>query len=196
MAHHFVRFTMRLIPLAGLVAATLVTVTSAASAAIVVEVGNSGRGCYEATLTTPSLENNRSAVLACDLAVNTAAGEQARLAAFVNRSDIRLRVQDWAGAVSDAERAIAIDPELAAAHLNRGAGMVGLKRNQEALAVFDQALALKNDRPELVYYDRALARENLGDLKGAYVDYRKALDANPKFQPAADELTRFKVTTR
>ena len=131
---------MRLIPLAGLVAATLVTVTSAASAAIVVEVGNSGRGCYEATLTTPSLENNRSAVLACDLAVNTAAGEQARLAAFVNRSDIRLRVQDWAGAVSDAERAIAIDPDDIVAQYNLACVYSVLGDVDEAMVLLERLL--------------------------------------------------------
>jgi hypothetical protein len=35
----------------------------------------------------------------------------------------------------------------------------------------------------------------LGDVKAAYEDYKQALVVQPNFQPAKDELTRFKVTT-
>ena len=169
--------------------------TAPAAAAIVVEVGSAGRDCYDATLQASTPDNDRSGLLVCQQAVESP-NPQIRVAALVNRSDIRLRMQDFNGAVADAEQALALPSGLAVAHLNRGAGLVGLKRDADALPVFDRAIALGGDPAELIYYDRAMAKENLGDLKGAYADYRKALEINPKFQMAADELTRFKVTTR
>jgi tetratricopeptide (TPR) repeat protein len=117
------------------------------------------------------------------------------VAAFVNRSDIRLRMKDFEGAASDAGQAITLQPQLAVAYLNRGAAFVGLQRDAEAIAMLDQAISIGTDTPELVYFNRALAREHLGDIKGAYLDYRMALRANPEFQLAADELTRFKIVT-
>lgn len=165
-----------------------------ASAAIVVEVGSSGRGCYEATLAKSSFDGDRSGLAVCDLALTAAATAHDRVAAFVNRSDIRLRMHDYNSALADAERALELEPTLAVAHLNRGAALVGLQRDADAVATLTQVSTLAGIELELVYYNRAIAEEHMGNIKGAYLDYRKSLDANPKFQPAADQLTRFQVT--
>ena len=73
-------------------------------------------------------------------------------------------------AVEDAEQALALDPTEAVAHLNRGAGMVGLRRYQDAIAALDQAIALKIEPLQIAYFNRALAKEALGDVPGAYPD--------------------------
>lgn len=167
-----------------------------AAAAIVVEVGNAGRSCYEATLTTSSPESDRSAIATCNEAVANAARAHDQAAAYVNRSDIRLRMQDYDAAMTDAEKAMALEPSLGVAHFNRAAAMVGMKRDNEALTALDETLTLGGVDPELVYYNRAVVNEHMGDIKGAYLNYRKALAANPKFQRAAEQLTRFQVTAR
>src|SRR5579863_7820861 len=97
--------------------------------------GSLGESCYEATLRDISPSDDPGLRTACDAAVNAPdANNYSHMAALVNRSDIRLRLKDFSGAVEDAERAIAYDAGLAAAHLNRGAGLVGLKRYDEAIA--------------------------------------------------------------
>lgn len=166
------------------------------AAAIVVELGSPGHACYEATLTTPSPDTDRNAIAACDQAVAAASPDNEQAIAYVNRSDIRLRMQDYDNALSDAQKAVALAPNLAAAHLNRAAAMVGLQRDAEAVAALTEVSLLTGVDLELVYYNRAIAEEHMGNIKGAYLDYRKALEANPKFKLAADQLTRFQVVTR
>jgi tetratricopeptide (TPR) repeat protein len=118
-----------------------------------------------------------------------------RAGLLANRAYIRLGMADYAGAVADADASLSLAPELAAAQLNRGAALIGLGRYQEALPSLEQAVALSSgDKLELAYYNRAIAREHLGDIKGAYFDYKKATELDPKFAPAQEQLTRFTVT--
>jgi tetratricopeptide (TPR) repeat protein len=166
------------------------------AATIIVHDGR-GRECYEANLPPQSPEKDRNGMAACAQALASANDDtRFRVAAFVNRSDIRLRMKDFEGAASDAGQAIALEPQLAVAHLNRGAALVGLQRDADAISALDKAISIGSDTPELAYFNRALAKEHSGDIKGAFLDYRMALQANPKFQLAADELTRFKVVTK
>jgi tetratricopeptide (TPR) repeat protein len=176
---------------------SLILFSLPASAITIIMHNGSGHDCYLRTLAPPTLENSRIALAACDLAVKDSAGdpdEYNRAAAYVNRGDIRLRLQDYAGALQDSEAAIALRPDLPQGHLNRGAGLVGLKRFQDALPVLDKVIAMAPDTLESAYFDRALAKESLGDIVGAYHDYLKAVQINPKFEMAIEELARFKVT--
>jgi Tfp pilus assembly protein PilF len=45
--------------------------------------------------------------------------------------------------------------------------------------------------PHKAYLNRGVARENLGDLRGAYEDYSTALQIQPDWGPANAELARF-----
>ena len=114
----------------------------------------------------------------------------------MNRSDLRLKALDYAGVVRDSDAAIALQPQMTVAWLNRGAGLVGMKRMAEAVEALNQVIAMGYDRPELAYFNRALAREGLGDVRGAYADFKLALAANPQLQQATEELTRFQVVGR
>jgi tetratricopeptide (TPR) repeat protein len=159
----------------------------------------SGRDCYIQTLLDVTPEGNSKALSICDRAVVDAETEgtdsYTRAATFVNRADIRLRLEEYGGVVTDSTHAISLFDDLAPAYVNLGAGLIGLKHYKEALTVLDRAIDLGGGDPELAYFDRALAKENLGDIRGAYYDYHKAAELNPKFRRAIDELTRFKVTT-
>ena len=118
-----------------------------------------------------------------------------RAGLLANRAYLRLGMADYSGAVADADASLSIAPDLAAAQLNRGAGLIGLGRYQEALPSLEKAVALSSgNKLELAYYNRAIARENLGDIKGAYLDYKKASEIDPKFTPAQEQLARFTVT--
>jgi Tfp pilus assembly protein PilF len=102
-----------------------------------------------------------------------------------------LRRQQGQEALADFEAALAIDPNNAEAHLNRGAALVQLHQPGPAVAEITQALSLGVREPEKAYYNRGAAREALGDLRGAYEDYSTALEIRPDWGPANAELARF-----
>ena len=74
-----------------------------------------------------------------------------------------------------------------------------LNNGLKALACGTAALAITlgmSDRLQLAYFNRGMARENLGDIRGAYYDYKRASDLDPKFEPAREQLARFTVTMK
>jgi tetratricopeptide (TPR) repeat protein len=187
----FMRRSVVILALSGVFAAP------AALAAVVVIGQGLGRECYEQTLLDPTPMRNVLALDACDRAVEDySVSSHDRAAALVNRGDILLRLNRFQEASADSDKAIAIEFGLGVAHLNRGAGLIGLKRYHEALSSLDEAIELGVNRSQLAYFDRGLAKENLGDIRGAYYDYRKAAELDPSFKLATDQLSRFTVIPR
>ena len=154
--------------------------------------------CYQATLAEVSADNHQRGLASCDRAIEEVSDDRHLHAALlVNRADIRLMVQDYARTVADATASIEIEGQSPVAYLNLGAGLVGLRRYREALTALEEAIELGiADRSYLAYYNRAIAREQLGDTSGAYYDYKKVLELNPDFAPAKDQLSRFRVITK
>jgi tetratricopeptide (TPR) repeat protein len=178
-------------------ALSAVFAATAARAGVVVIGKGVGRECYEQTLLDPTPMRNILALEVCDEAVEAHGGDSHdRVAALVNRADILLRLNRFREAAADSDKAIAIDSGLGVAHLNRGAGMIGMGRYNDALPSLDRAIELGMDRSQLAYFDRGLAKEHLGDVRGAYYDYRKAAELDPSFKLATDQLSRFIVTPR
>ncbi len=66
----------------------------------------------------------------------------------------------------------------------------------DAILNINKGLKLGTKKPYLAYYDRAMASEALGNLQAAYDDYRQALQIDPSFTKASDELKRFKVVDK
>jgi tetratricopeptide (TPR) repeat protein len=178
-----------------LLIASLVLLTALPASAGMRVVGNTlGEECYQDTLLAPNPRRNADALAVCDRAVvDTTVNAYNQAANHVNRAEIRLRMANFQGALDDAEAALAIHDGIGTAYLNRGAGLVGLGRHAQALPDFDKALALGVDRPQLAYFDRAIARENVGDIKGAYLDYKKASEIDPRLEIARAQLSRFTV---
>ncbi len=154
--------------------------------------------CYQATFAEVSTDNHERGLAACDRAIEEVGDDrQLHAALLVNRADIRLMMQDYARTVVDAAASIEIERQSPVAYLNLGAGLVGLRRYREALTALEKAIELGiADRSYLAYYNRAIAREQLGDTSGAYYDYKKVLELNPNFVPAKDQLSRFRVITK
>ena len=153
------------------------------------------RECYLATLKDASVETDRAGLRACGAALEAADDSEARAGLLANRAYLRLRMTDYPGTVADAEASLSLAPDLAAANLNRGAGLIGMGRYQDALPSLEKAVALSSgDKLELAYYNRGIAREHLGDINGAYFDYKKAAELDPKFASAQEQLARFTVT--
>ncbi|MEL6758513.1 MAG: tetratricopeptide repeat protein, partial [Pseudomonadota bacterium] len=89
--------------------------------------------------------------------------------------------------------AIKLQPELGAAYLNKGAAMIYQKDFQGAIAPLDRAIDLESADLFAAYYNRAIARENTGDVAGAYADFQKSLALKPGWELAQNQLSRFSV---
>jgi tetratricopeptide (TPR) repeat protein len=124
---------------------------------------------------------------------NTALSVRDRAATYVNRSVIRLRVRDFNGAVADCDQSIQRWPQLSEPYVNRGAALINMDRAQEAVADLDKAITMGLEKVHLAYYNRGLAKEKLNDARGAYADYRRALEIDPNFTLASEQLQRFLV---
>ncbi len=164
--------------------------------ATTVVVGTSDtRNCYFATLNNSTPAQLKRGLDSCTRAISANASElYLRAALLVNRSDIRLRMADYSGAVADAGASVALEPDLAAAYVNRGAALIGLQHYRDALPPLEKAIALnQGDKLQEAYFNHGLAREYLGDIQGAYRDYKKATELDPNFEPAKAQLSRFTV---
>jgi tetratricopeptide (TPR) repeat protein len=75
---------------------------------------------------------------------------------------------------------IALKPDLAMAHYNRGNALRNLKRSEDALASYDRAIALKPDYAE-AYNNRGNALGDQGDLKAAIESYSRAIQIKPDY---------------
>jgi tetratricopeptide (TPR) repeat protein len=116
-----------------------------------------------------------------------------RAATYVNRSVVRIRVRDYSGAIADCDQSIQRWPDLSEPHVNRGAALINLDRPRDALTELDFAINKGLDKVHLAYYNRGLAKEKINDLRGAYLDYRKALELDPTFTLASEQLERFLI---
>lgn len=116
-----------------------------------------------------------------------------RASTLVNRGVLRVKLGQPYDALADYERAIAIEPTLAQAYVDRSAALISLKRYDEAVKSADEGLSRKPTQPEIAYYNRAVAEEALGNVKGAYQDFKQAVALVPEFTAASEQLKQFRV---
>jgi tetratricopeptide (TPR) repeat protein len=120
-------------------------------------------------------------------------GEQQLL---INRGVLRMRRGEFITAIEDFDHVVRLNERNAEAHLNRGVALIQLRRHGEAIAAITEAMGLGVMEPHKAYFNRAAAREALGDVRGAYEDYSTALEIRPDWGPANAELARFARTRR
>jgi len=116
-----------------------------------------------------------------------------RAATYINRSVIRLRVRDYNGAIGDADQSIQRWPSLSEAYVNRGAALINLNKPNDAVRELDRAIDMGLDKLHLAYYNRAMAKEQLQDIRGAYADLRKVVELMPEYTLAVEQLKRFSI---
>ena len=165
---------------------------AAASAHITVLGSGSARTCFLAaeSQAMPRLDDVRH----CDVALQSNMLEPRHVVAtHVNRGILRLRRNDVAGAMQDFEQASRLDPAEPEAYFNRGSALLRQEQAAPAAAAFSQALQRNTRRPALAHYGRGVASETLGDVQGAYRDYRRASELDPEWNAPRAELRRFRV---
>jgi len=110
---------------------------------------------------------------------------------YFNRGNRKYALNDFTGSMFDYNKTIEINPKHERAYLNRGTLKVQLKDYYGAISDFDKIIYINSK--ELVYLDegnrmaksktpiissayanRGLAKVNIGDMKGACFDWKKA----------------------
>ena len=82
-------------------------------------------------------------------------------------------------ALEDFNRAIDIDPKIAAGYLGRANTLNIMGRYQEAIEDYDRTLEI-NSKLANAYVNRGSAYSHLGEYKKAIADYEKGLELDPK----------------
>ena len=176
-----------------LITAAVAALAVPAAAAVTVIGATSARLCYEAAeaRSTPADSN----IDRCDEAIKgEALTEYEMVATYVNRGILKLRMGRIDDAISDFDTAIARNPDEPESYLNKGMAKLRLPNGwDEAVPLFDTAIAKETRRPAIAYYGRAVANELGGRLKQAYHDYREASRIDPEWQDPQRDLARFSV---
>jgi tetratricopeptide (TPR) repeat protein len=181
---------------AVLIAAAAAVVTAApASAAVTVIGGSAARQCYD--LAERPRQPTQEDLEFCDRAIEVEAlSERDLVATYINRGILRVRTGRTGEGLADFNEAIARDPTIAEAWFNRGVALMRTSGPEEALPSFNAAVERSTNRPALAYFGRAVALEALGNVRGAYADYRRASELDPQWDRPRAELARFTVRRR
>ena len=177
------------------VLAAVLAASSVPPLGAVTVIGNSNaRQCYEAAESPmqPTMRDLRT----CDEAFAAEAlSRHDRVATHVNRGILRLRRNQMDGAIEDFDRAIALDPNQPESYLNKGATLLRMNNPSDALGLFTVALEHDTRHPAVAHYGRAIANEELGNVREAYNDYRRASELDPNWSDPRTELQRFRVVS-
>lgn len=172
-------------------AATALAAQTASAQVFVIGQGLGGE-CYQKTKSKYS--HFRSTEEVCTRALREQAMTRGnRAATYVNRGVLRMREGMYEEALADYSEATELRPELGAAYLNEGAAHIYRKDFQSAIAPLDRAIELESADLFAAHYNRAIARENTGDVAGAYADFKKSLNIKPGWELAERQLTRFSI---
>lgn len=173
------------------IALAIATTATAAPGSITVIGGGLAEDCYQAA---ESRFAGRDGLATCSRALTEEPlSPEDRVATYVNRGILHMRLEAVARADADFDRALELDPAEPDAWLNKAILTVRHRRSVDALPMVDKAIDLKSRRPALAYYIRAIVNEDRGDLRAAYRDFRRARDLEPAWPQPAIELARFKV---
>jgi tetratricopeptide (TPR) repeat protein len=178
------------------IASAVLAACAVPAGASVFTIGSTdARLCFEAA-DSPMLPGARD-IRRCDYALSRdALSNYEIVATHVNRGILRLRRGQVDGAVTDFDSAIRIDPNQPEAYLNKGAALIQRDNPTEAVELFTVALQHNTRRPAIAHYGRAVANEQLGNVREAYQDYRRASEIAPNWEAPRADLRRFRVVQR
>ena len=183
---------MRAASVSALALVVLALAAPTASAATMVLGGGQAEICFD------EAESGRASdhgLIVCTAALeNDPLTRRDRAATYVNRGVIRLQRRDGPAALADLDVARRLAPDIGDVFVNRGAALVLMGRYDEAEADLTRGISLGSKRPQDALFNRAVAREARGDLKGAYLDYSQAARLAPDWQAPKTELARFAVS--
>lgn len=164
--------------------AGLAPVAAAAQMSVTTFGATDAQRCFERATSETSVD-----VSSCDTAIDSRAmNRRDRIATYVNRGVIYNRAGKVGLAYKDFNAALAEDPGLAEAFLNRGNSYYLLERYREAIADYERALGNNLAEPWVAWYNIGLAYEGLNDPVKARSAFRTSIELRPDFGPALAKL--------
>ena len=124
------------------------------------------------------IKNYQSAIL--DLTKAIKIQPKNATAAYYNKGNIYLELDDNQNAISDYSNAIKLFQKYDKAYINRGVTYKNIKLYDKALKDFDRAIEI-NYQYELVYFHRTCIFQAQEKYPQAIIDYFKCLELNPKY---------------
>lgn len=180
---------MKAIILAATAAA--VAVASSASAQVRSYGGSFAQGCYRASAQPLA---TLDAVTTCDRALQRETlSFDDRFAVYVDRGIVKMARDNFVDAQADFEAAVAMSPRRPEGWLNMAILRLREGNSAAALPLFDKAIRLGTEVPEVAYYGRGLAYEDVGNIPAAYADLRHATMLRPGWSEPVRDLARYRV---
>lgn len=163
-----------------------------AQAVTILGSNDDARSCYAAaTLAVQAAVAPASSSDSCDRALREPTLDKAdRVATLVNRGVLRTVLGELQGAAEDYRLALALDDSRPEIYVNRGNLWFRAGHFEQAIADYDHALELDFARAHIIYLNRGMAYESLGQLARAQQDYLDALALIPEWPPALKKLER------
>ena len=183
-----------LIPLMLLFASAAVTAQSMQ----VIGGGQSARDCYMAASIAAQMHSaTKGDADTCTFALQEISLKlKDRVATLVNRGVIYMALEEYNKAIRDYDRAYKLNPDIAEIHVNRGNILFWSGRFAKAVTEYTRAIELNLTQQYVVYYNRGLAYEKMGELDKAEADYRKSLKLMPGWNRAQEKLDRLLKRTK
>lgn len=94
---------------------------------------------------------------------------------------LKLRNDDYDGAIADFTRGLELEPGASAFYLLRGNAKKRKRDYTGAIADYTHAIEFEREYKDVMFTARAGARELAGDLDGAIADYTRAIELDPAF---------------
>ena len=167
-------------------------VANTAQAQLVVQGKGDAAQCYQYAARGNTGSNE--AVRTCTEAFSVILTRKDEAATFVNRGVLYMRSGNQELASQDYQSALALNPNLAEAHVNYAASLIRLKKYDAAIESLEKALVdpKSSIRPEALY-NRAIIFDYKENYKGAYHDLKAALAIRPNWEPALDLISQYEV---
>lgn len=175
-------------------AALLLASSPLALAQVTVIGGGMARDCYHAAKFGMTRQSEAEQI--CTRALELEALNVSNKAAtYTNRGVLRMRQGKLDAALSDYAASKRMSPDTGATWLNEGAAYILKQDYNSALVSLEKAIELDSVDLYAAYYNRAIAREQTGDIEGAYYDFVKSKELNPDYPQTDKQLARFEVNT-
>ena len=176
------------------VSTAALTAALPAYAGVMVIGGSYAQGCFKAA---EQHNTTLESLNTCDSAFSEESlSPQDEMATHVNRGILLMLRDDFGRAYSDFSTAMAMEPNRSEPYLNMAILQLRNEKSAEAVPLFSKAIELRTELPEVAYYGRALANEDVGNLKAAYTDLQQATSLKPNWDAPRRDLARYKVSRR
>ncbi len=103
--------------------------------------------------------------------------------AYYARGWSKNHLKDYKGALSDLNKVIKIDQKYKQAYIELSFSKIQLEDYYGAISDLNKVIKMNPNNLNIVFRNRGIAKEGIGDMKGACSDWRKASSYDDEFAP-------------